>query len=273
MGVYTYTDNPLGLTLSPRLEKILRSHQNGDSISHEDIEYLIDESARYTTISNRIKRKDYKVTGYMLEDEVELKEVLGDLVTELDYIYASQIDEDKVYKHELTQFSPLYGKIDTLTTNQIKTEVRDAIRTVNELQKSFDDNKDNLKVVGYFKTLKKDYQFKMEVIATTTDEEVIQAITTQILPKIEAEARKKEESIQQLRKLNFSNVLQQAQALVDKHTDGHYQVRLTSNEESIYGICELSSDKHTLDDCFEQAINLNRLAQKEGYPFTVIAGA
>lgn len=193
MGVYTYADNPLGLKLTPRIEKILKKYHLGEEIDREDIGYLIDEASRFSTFESRVQSPNYKIKDLGLDDEYAIKDVVGQLIMELRHLYATNINTNNVYKMDLQMFSQLYGKINTLTPTQIKTEVVRAINHVKELQKSFDQNGDNLKVVGTFTVLKKDYNFKMEVTVETKVDDVLKEIVKQILPEIEkqAEASKK----------------------------------------------------------------------------------
>lgn len=201
MGVYTWTKNPLGLALNPRLEELLEKYHNNEELEREDIGFLLDESAKFETIRTRVRGGHFKLKGRFMEDEHDIREVLGELFEEIDYLYATQITKDKVYSYELQQFYPYRRDIATMDAESIKWEVRNAIEMVQKMQKQFDDNKDGLKVIGHFKYLKRDYRLELEVTAESKEEDILQGIVEGVLPKVEEEAKKQSRALETLSSL------------------------------------------------------------------------
>lgn len=193
MGLQTYVDKTLGLTLTPRIENILKDVQADKEIKKSDILYLIDEAARFITIENRVKSDSYKLKDLMLEEEYEIKSLLGDLMNELTCLEASRIGNDGTYRMELPHFAPYSDEsIERLSYGRVQMEVIYAIRMVKEAQKSFDLNGDNLKVVAQFKHLLKKYNVDLTITVDSNPDEVTEAIVNKVIETTKKEAEEKQ---------------------------------------------------------------------------------
>lgn len=199
MGVFSNTDNPMGLKVSNRLKRILKDAQKGIQPSIEDTKFLVDESARFWTIKSHIKSEDFKIKDLMLDEEYELKDVLGDLMDELTYMYAHNIGQDGTYKLDLDNFSEFYERtIDRMSAKDIKEEVQRAVYRVKDLQKSFDDNGDELEAVGYLKSLKKRYNLDIYIKPDTDVEKVASIIVNRVVEVIKKEVGEREKTLKRL---------------------------------------------------------------------------
>lgn len=203
MGVYTMTDNPMGLRLSPRLERILKDTQEGNMPSKKDVEFLIDESARFETIASRLKDGNYEIKDTVLDDVYDLKEVVKDLMIELENIYAHNIQKGNVYVYELPQFNPhTEYNIEKTHPSNIEQEVRQALLLVKDLQQSFTNNGDELEVQAQFIHLKKIYGLDLIVTAKMTVADIVPVIMDTVLTCIEKEAKEKQEAVERLKRVN-----------------------------------------------------------------------
>lgn len=193
MGLQTYVDKTLGLTLTPRIEKIIKAVHANEDIEKSDILYLIDEAARFTTIEKRVKSDSYKLKDSMLDEEYEIKSLLGDLMNELGCLEASRIGNDGTYRMELPHFASYSDyRIEKLSYDRVHTEVIQAIRMVKEAQESFDVNGDDLKVVAQFTSLVKKYKVDMPITADSNPSEVTEAIVNKVVEVIKKEAEEKQ---------------------------------------------------------------------------------
>lgn len=200
MGVYTYVDKTLGLYLTPRLKEILTAVQKDEPIEKKDILYLIDEAARYSTLGKRIKTETYKVKG-LDTDQYEIRELLGELFTEMDYLEARNLGQDGTYRMPLPQFA-YYSDwaIEKISYRQIETEVSQALRMVKEAQEAFDANEDNLLVIGHFKYLKKHYDIEDQVTVDTNFDELMNSIMSQVTAHVQKQAKQKQDTLERFAK-------------------------------------------------------------------------
>lgn len=200
MGVFTHVQQPLGLHLTPRLEKIIKAYQEDTEITKDDISYLIDEAARYTTFARRVKQESFKLKGYLLQDEYEIKEVLGKLFDEMNWIEAHKLGQDGIYKMDLPQFSPFDDDISKMTYKQVEYEIRHGIRLVRDMQKTFDDNEDEIVVHGKLKHLKKRYKVDIILLPDSDYEKVAKELTEHIKTILSEEIKEREEGLARLSK-------------------------------------------------------------------------
>jgi len=199
MGVYTYEDKTLGLSLNNRLKKIVRAYQNGEALKQDDIQYLINNAARFSTLEDRISKETYKIDGMMLDQQYEIKDVLGDLITELRYMEAHRVGQDGTYRMKLPHFPPDDEcDIERLPYERVQAEVAHAKRMVKDLQVTFDENEDNLKVVAEFENLKKHYGLDLLVTTESNVEDMLKTIIDKVTGVIEKEARQKEAILKRL---------------------------------------------------------------------------
>lgn len=201
MGIQTYVDKTLGLTLTPRIEKILKAVHADEEIDKSDILYLIDEAARFTTIEKRVKSDSYKLKDSMLEEEYEIKSLLGDLMNELGCLEASRIGNDGAYRMELPHFASYSDqKIENLSYDRVHREVIYAIRMVKDAQKSFDLNGDDLTVVAQFTNLSKKYKVDLTITMDSNADEVTEAIVNKVIEVTKKEAEEKQAILARLAK-------------------------------------------------------------------------
>lgn len=202
MGVYTYVKKPLGLSLSPRLQELLKRCQKGEAVEGIDFEYLIDEAARFETIESRINSGDYTIAESIQDKGVFIQDVLRDLMTELYMLEASKIGKDGTYSFALPHFSPRSeDNIEQLSAIDIERAIERALRMVEEMQAQFDANGDDLKVHAYFKHLQKAYGLEYIITAESTVKEVTSVLVDHIVAHVENETRLKAEAVKQLKSL------------------------------------------------------------------------
>lgn len=201
MGIQTYVDKTLGLSLTPRIESIIKAVHADEEIKKSDILYLIDEAARFTTIEKRVNSDSYKLKDGMLEEEYEIKSLLGDLMDELGCLEASRIGNDGTYRMELPHFASYSDqRIENLSYDRVRNEVIYAIRMVKEAQESFDLNGDNLKVVAQFKHLSKKYNVDLTITVDSNPDEVTEVIVRKVVEVIKKETEEKQAILARLEK-------------------------------------------------------------------------
>jgi len=191
MGIYTLTNKTFGLYLSPRLIKIIGQHKKGEKISERDLNYLIDAAGRHTTMVRRFKTEKYMIPDMMGEDKWELREVLGDMFDELTYLYPSKVGLNNNYRLELKQFRNGQS-IENMSADKIVESIQDAIQMVKNLQHSFDENGDNVKVEGIFPGWAERYKIDIVVTAETKIEDILPVIIEKMKNVIEKERKEKE---------------------------------------------------------------------------------
>lgn len=176
MGVVTYLDHTLGLALSPRLKQILKDFQSDKDLDKEDVQYLIDAAARYETLDRRISAKTYPLKDDMMDDEYEIKDILGDMIVELRHVYASHITDSK-YFMKCNQFAGYSGRaIEHFSVHDIEGALLSAIKNVKDLQKQFDENGDDITVIGHFPSLKQQYGLEYTFNADVTFKDLHSAV-------------------------------------------------------------------------------------------------
>lgn len=184
MGVYTYLDHTLGLSVGGKLLKIRDKYKETGELDKKDFIYLANQAARYETIQNRASRGTYKVSKDYADLEYEINELFGDTLTELTNVYFMDINEKKEYVLNLSNIFML-GK-SRLSIREMLSEISQGYEQVERLQKDFDYNGDDLTVVGTFENLKKDYNLDISFTTAITKEELqtrIRKLVTEVLEK------------------------------------------------------------------------------------------
>ena len=184
MGVYTYLDHTLGLSVGGKLLKIRDKYKETGELDKKDFIYLANQAARYETIQNRASRGTYKVSKDYADLEYEINELFGDTLTELTNVYFMDINEKKEYVLNLSNIFML-GK-SRLSIREMLSEISQGYEQVERLQKDFNYNGDDLTVVGTFENLKKDYNLDISFTTAITKEELqtrIRKLVTEVLEK------------------------------------------------------------------------------------------
>lgn len=205
MGIHSSADQTFGLNPSNRLLKILKVVRAKETLSEEDLLYLIDNAGRFETLWQRVYAKDYPIKDNYLDEEFELKEIMKDMIVELMHTYPSKINEDQTYKLELPHFNPnSEDAIERLAPDSIMLELRRSIRMVQSLQKTYDENGDSLTVIGTYPHLKKAYGIKLTVKADTTLDDILLPIVTRVREVVEKDLKKKDTAFKRLTELQSS---------------------------------------------------------------------
>lgn len=203
MGIVTYIDHTLGLSLSPRTKQILKDYKEGKDITKEDIGFLIDMAARFETIDSRVRAKKYPIKDFMLEEEYEIKDVLSDMMLELNYIYATRIAGNKYFK-QCKQFEAYSGHaIERFSVRDIEGALLNAIGEVKKTQKEFDDHGDDLTVIGSFPALEKHYGFDYTFTADVTIKEMQETVIGHMQGYAEKEQERLKESLDKWQKVRL----------------------------------------------------------------------
>lgn len=198
MGVYTNTNNPFGLYLYPRLKKIIDAFQDGTEITQDDIAFLIDEAARFSTVEYRVKSESFPIRGPFMDEEYEIRGLLKDLIDEMGYIVAHTVGKDGTYNMELPQFSNFHGSIDNMNAQEVGNAVRHALRMVKAQQKNFDTNGDNYTVVGHFKHLERRYDIELSITPDSDVDEIINVLIMQVSAVLEKEIAERQSNLKKL---------------------------------------------------------------------------
>lgn len=185
MGVYTTIENTLGMSVTRKLEGIKEKVDKGEELEKGDLNYLLNQTARFETLTERVREESYLVSDSYSMDEYELKELLGRVLTELRQVSLTSVEDKKVYKVSLGHIHMLGGQ--RLGIDDIIEEVKGGVTKVRLLQKNFDYNKDGYKVIGVFDTIKKDYGVTVEVTSKDTEEEVLKFVKESIKKVLEKE--------------------------------------------------------------------------------------
>ena len=176
MGIYTYIEQSLGLQVTPRLEEILKKKQAHTAMTDEDLAYLIDHAARYTTLN-------YYDVG----------ELLGDILTELDALSMSSLNAEAEYIVTF-EMNPFGGKNEM---PGIKQYIRESLGVVKRYQKTFTDTEAGYTVVGKLSWLREQYGIDFDLNATNTVDDVWDDVCSLI------HAYAKEEHARAIRTLNY----------------------------------------------------------------------
>lgn len=185
MGVVTTLEKTLGLSVTRKLEDIRCKVDKGEELEREDLIYLLNQTARFETLTKRAMEDSYLVSDSYSMDEYELKELVGKVLTELRNVSIMNVEDKKVYNVSLGHIHILGGH--RLGIEDIIEEVKGGVRKVRLLQKNFDANGDKYKVIGTFDTIKKDYGVTVEVTAKDTEEEVLKFVKESIKKVLEKE--------------------------------------------------------------------------------------
>lgn len=149
MGVYTYMEHTLGLVGSPRTVEIRAKIENNEQLDVGELNHLIDCTARWDTLRERTLRDSYKVNEEFSDESYELKELLGNIITELQNVYYMNVDESRKYRIDFTLSSLVSNDI---FVHELENEVKERLTIVRNMQKNFDYNKDDLEIIGTFKS-------------------------------------------------------------------------------------------------------------------------
>ena len=196
MGVFTSIERTLGLSISTKLEHIKSKVDEGKELDKEELDYLLNQTARFDTLENRLRKDEYKVTDRYEEDEYELKLLLGDILTELRNIRLTDV-EDNVYRVKLGHINMIGRK--RLEIEEVIKNIKGGVVKVRLLQENFDKNEDGYKVVGTFDSIEKDYGFKVEITVEDKEEDVLKYVKENIKEVLEKE---REELDRQLEKVS-----------------------------------------------------------------------
>ena len=168
----------------------------GKELDKEELDYLLNQTARFDTLENRLRKDEYKVTDRYEEDEYELKLLLGDILTELRNIRLTDV-EDNVYRVKLGHINMIGRK--RLEIEEVIKNIKGGVVKVRLLQENFDKNEDGYKVVGTFDSIEKDYGFKVEITVEDKEEDVLKYVKENIKEVLEKE---REELDRQLEKVS-----------------------------------------------------------------------
>lgn len=185
MGVYTTLENTLGLSVTRKLEGIKEKVDKGEELEKGDLDYLLNQTARFETLTKRVREESYLVSDSYSMDEYELKELVGKVLTELRKVSLTSVEDKNVYKVSLGYIHMIGGQ--RMGIDDIMEEVKGGLREVRLLQKNFDTNGDKYKVIGVFDTIKKDYGVTVEVTAKDKEEEVLKYVKEGIKKVLEKE--------------------------------------------------------------------------------------
>lgn len=183
MGVYTYIEHTLGLTGSPRTDKIRDKIETNEQLNFEELSYLVNCTARWDTLQERTNRDSYKVNEKYEDESYELKELLKSIVTELQNVYYMKVDGLRKYRMEFNLFSV---ERNTISLSEIETEIRGYLDIVKDMQRDFDFNKDNIEVNASLKS-KRYNRLTVSFTAKDSKEEVIKQFKEQIKEELEKE--------------------------------------------------------------------------------------
>lgn len=161
MPIYSYSDDSLTLVLSPRLKKIIKRYREFDDgetlddLDNSDIEYLINQAARWNTFSKYLSRDSFDIDVKVYSDTVNLAELLHDLVNETNGLNAIDFDNDfKVYRYACDRVTIIGAKGSDV--EETIAEIPSAIRYVRTLEADFKKREQNVKVIGYFKSIERE---------------------------------------------------------------------------------------------------------------------
>ena len=196
MGVFTTIERTLGLSISTKLEHIKSKVDEGKELDKEELDYLLNQTARFDTLENRLRKDEYKVSDKYEIEEYELKLLVGDIITELRKLRLTDV-EDNVYRVKLGHINMLGRK--RLEIEEVIKNIKGGVVKVRLLQENFDKNEDGYKVVGTFDSIEKDYGFKVEITVEDKEEDVLKYVKENIKEVLEKE---REELDRQLEKVS-----------------------------------------------------------------------
>ena len=185
MGVVTTLEKTLGLSVSRKLEDIRGKVDKGEELEKGDLVYLLNQTARFETLTKRVREESYLVSDSYSMDEYELKELVGKVLTELRNVSIMNVEDEQVYRVSLGNIHILGGH--RLGIDDIIEEVKGGVTKVRLLQENFDANGDKYKVIGVFDTIKKDYGITVEITSEDTEEEVLKFVKESIKKVLEKE--------------------------------------------------------------------------------------
>lgn len=196
MGVFTSIERTLGLSISTKLEHIKSKVDEGKELDKEELDYLLNQTARFDTLENRLRKDEYKVSDKYEIEEYELKLLVGDIITELRKLRLTDV-EDNVYRVKLGHINMIGRK--RLEIEEVIKNIKGGVVKVRLLQENFDKNEDGYKVVGTFDSIEKDYGFKVEITVEDKEEDVLKYVKENIKEVLEKE---REELDRQLEKVS-----------------------------------------------------------------------
>ena len=196
MGVFTSIERTLGLSISTKLENIKSKVDEGKELDKEELDYLLNQTARFDTLENRLRKDEYKVSDKYEIEEYELKLLVGDIITELRKLRLTDV-EDNVYRVKLGHINMLGRK--RLEIEEVIENIKGGVLKVRLMQENFDKNGDEYKVVGTFDSIEKDYGLKVEITVEDKEEDVLKYVKENIKEVLEKE---REELDRQLEKVS-----------------------------------------------------------------------
>lgn len=163
MGVYTYLEKTLGLKLTPFVMKMKEQLEDGKVPEKKDWMNLLDIAARYETISQRFQSGEVVFADVDEDSNDEVNSQLHDMITELNNVYLSSVNSKRDYILNLHDSN--YALTSRMEFHGLMQAIDESFLRVKELQKSFDDNGDKLRVVGVLDYLKRDYGLNTTLMA------------------------------------------------------------------------------------------------------------
>lgn len=156
MPIYSRATESLTLSLTPRLQKVLTVYKDNTAFDKEDIGYLIDEAAKWSTFKKTID-ENRSITidiseGIFDSDNLDLGEVIKDILQETDSLSATAFDTSlENYYLNTLPITEDYNVEETL--GSIAKAFKDGQKCVKNLQKDFDQKGEGVKVIGYLSEL------------------------------------------------------------------------------------------------------------------------
>lgn len=177
MPIYSYSDDSLTLILSPRLKKIIKRYKEFndgetlDDLDDSDIEYLINAAARWNTFRECISQDRFDIDVDVYTNTINLAEVLGDLVRETNGLNAVNFENDfTVYKYDCDRVTIIGASGSDV--DEIVAEIPSAIRHVTTIEKDFKKRGQDVKVIGYFKSVEQE-GLSLELTSDSIADDVI----------------------------------------------------------------------------------------------------
>lgn len=158
MTIYTYGEDSLVITVTPRIKRILKQCKEeglGVNLAEDDLEYLVNSASKWATFKNYIKRDMAEVVVDAYEGKVDLKEVLRDLVVETDNLSVLNFKENYKEYWLDCQSTFIIGSTGS-DAEEVLGELSSAKSRVLRLEKDFKAKGENVKVIGFFKSVEEE---------------------------------------------------------------------------------------------------------------------
>lgn len=196
MGIYSFLEQALGVKATPRLEEIKKKIGKGEDLSEEEMAYLLDNAARYTTLKHYRDNKKLKLNREYDDVAYEVGELLGDVLAELDGVSYSVADNKGMY--HLAFDHNLNGGRNHLPG--IKEYVRHAVEAVHAHQDTFCKAGNSFRVIGKLGWLEKTFHIECQVTATDSFESVWAVVAGRLREAFEKEQERAKRNLEYLNK-------------------------------------------------------------------------